>query len=77
MNSLRYLFDMYVIKILTEHKVETMERLYNRSVVCLTKMHPEEEAKEAGDTVAEFIVGSCSFLRRNAVEEEAGKMISY
>lgn len=48
-----------------------------RSVVCLTKMQPEEEAKEAGDTVAEFIVGSCSFLRRNAVEEGAGKMISY
>jgi len=40
-------------------------------------MHLEEEAKEAGDTVAGFVVGSCSFLRRIAVVEEAGKMISY
>jgi len=41
------------------------------------KMRLEEEAKEAGDTVAESVVGSCSFLRRIAVEEGAGKMISY
>lgn len=40
-------------------------------------MRFEKEAKEAGDTVAELVVGSCSFLRRIAVEEGAGKMISY
>jgi len=40
-------------------------------------MHLEEEAKEAGDTVADFVIGSCFFLRRIAVVEEAGKMISY
>lgn len=56
--------------------METIERLAGHSYA-LKKMHPKEEAKEAGDTVAEFIVGSCSFLRRIAVEEGAGKMISY
>lgn len=55
--------------------MKMIERLVGQSYV-LKKMHPKEEAKEAGDTVAEFIVGSCSFLHRIAVEE-AGKMISY
>lgn len=35
-----------------------------------TPLLAEGGAKGAGDTVAEFVVGSCSFLRRIAEEEE-------
>lgn len=76
---MQHFLNTCVIKILTERKV--WKRSCGRQVVrssVETKMHLEREEaeREAGDTVADLVVGSCSFLRRIAVEE-AGKMISY
>lgn len=80
-DRLKYLPDTGVIKILAVRKVGREDRRpplpVGRALNARRCASHEEEAKEAGDTVAAFVVGSCSFLRRIAVEEGASKMISY